>query len=370
MINFREMVLEALRGPLTSGMLADFAARDEFKDIITYLNSKYVDFDSSSPALKTPAFYDQAWKQIGPGRYYTDIVNNPVYHALYPFVDFLFCIKEYINGSTKNANKQWGTDTFEVADAASLPAYGAGLTKIEDAFLKHIKNSTTCTGPSPLFNYAPASSYLKTWHQKIKDGVLGANLVGKKTIENCQKKGYTVRQAIYLATQLRQRNMPIISSIPATNKAIDDFLYQSVTNTNAYLGGSVYRGKAAFNIKRNIKTAISAIIRPKTIPTAVKDMVETLLSFMDSVKSYADILTPPPTPPKTQTSDELKKSLDVVLNKKVKAIANGPTDIEKEIYAKLMNMLNHVPGEKDWVGKLQATASTLKGVESALGIKM
>jgi len=369
MINFREMVSEALKGSVTIGLLSEFTGNGAFIDIITYLNGKYVDFDSMSPTLNTPAFYDQAWKQIGPGRYYTDIVNNPLYHALYPFVDFLFCVKQYINGPTKNGNKQWGTDKFEIADVASVLANGAGLTKIEDTFFTHVNNGSTCTGPSPLFNYTPSSSYLKTWHQKIKDGVLGANLVGKKTIENCQKKGYTVRQAIYLATQLRQRNMPIVSSIPATNKAIDDFLYQSVTNTNAYLGGSVSQSRPATKkyIGAAIKSKISAVIKPKTIPTAVKDMVETLLSFMDSVKSYADILTPLPLPPKTQTLDELKKSVDAVLNKKVKAIATGPTDIEKEIYTKLMNMLNHVPGEKDWVGKIQSAAAGMKSLENALG---
>ena len=123
--------------------------------------------------------------------------------------------------------------------------------------------------------------------------------------------------------------MPIVSSIPATNKAIDDFLYQSVTNTNAYLGGSVSQSRPATKkyIGAAIKSKISAVIKPKTIPTAVKDMVETLLSFMDSVKSYADILTPLPLPPKTQTLDELKKSVDAVLNKKVNTNYNRGVNI-------------------------------------------
>jgi hypothetical protein len=368
MINFREMVLEAIDSP--DGVpLATFAAstntKKGFFDLIKTIKDGFHKFNDSY--VKTPGYYTQAWLWAGQKFSYTSVVNHEELQITYPMLDFLFLVKEMYN--KKDAN--WGTDIYSINDVS--PKHG--LKKIEQDFLSGF--AARCTaGVQPadrdtLFNYTPFSATLKSVHQKIKDTITSAGLIGRKTIKNCADKGYTVRQAIYLATQLRQSNMPIISSIPAANKSIDDFLYQSVIGTNSYLGGAVTPSESGKGFKAAVKSKVSAIIKPKTIPTAVKDMVETLISFMESVKIRADVLTPPPLPPKPQmTSDEIKESLNKVLNEKVEALSNGTSEIEKEIYSKLTNMLNHVPGEKDWVGKLQATASGLKSVESALGIKM
>ena len=376
MINFREMVLEAITTP-PNGKLEAYASAsspgDGFSSLITAIKGKFSSFDETT--VKTSDFYNRSWNLIGKRPYYTSIVSNDVFYLTYPMVDFLFFIKENYGA---NGADNWGADDFSTPDAGGKK----GLNSVESLFISHI-NSLTPPGADPLFNYTPKSSFLSGVHQKIKDGILGSNIIGKKTIKNCENKGYTIRQAIYLATQLRQRNMPIISTIPSRNKPIDDFLIQTVRpteisavkpsgakspavrNVNLHLGGAVTPGR------RNI---FSAIFRPKAIPSVLKDMVDTLLSFMESVKNYADFsptLRPRLTPPATEpTLEQLDESINKTLDVKVSAIATGSSEFEKEIYAKLMNMLNHVPGEKDWVGKLQATASALKGVESALGIKM
>ena len=367
MINFREMVSEALTADDNEPLpvhAAQTVSGKGFSDIITLIKKKCATFNDAG--VKDPSFYSAAWTLAGQKQFYpTTVSRNPIFYDTYPMLDFLFLIKEqYFVGGTLG-KQNWTTDKYVLAGAN--PGKDYGLTELEKAFSTHIAGLGS-TFADPLFDYKPASATLGGVHQKIKDDILGSGIVGTKTIQNCKTKGYTIRQCIYLAVQLRQRNMSIVSSIPATNNRIDDFLYQSVTDTNAYLGGSVYRGKAAFNLKRNIKTAISAIVRPKAIPSELKDMVDTLLSLMDSIKSYADALTPPPLPKDPpRTAEEEKKAIDVALNTKIRVIVDGSSDIQKEIRSKLTTMLNHVPGEKDWVGKIQSAAAGMKSLESALG---
>lgn len=355
MINFREMVLEAIT---SEGTLHDLSNKNVLKDLFDAISGKYPSFTTYIPNIQKDTFHSIAWNNVGTRPTVSMFVNNEIYQEVYPYLDFLCSIRDKENLKMK----EWGSDKFTANE----------LGPIEDFFIKHIENMAVSN--NPLFGYTPMSSILSARHRQIKDKILSNGLVGAKTIKNCEKKQYTIRQAIYLATQLRQRNMPIIATIPTNNKAIDDFLIQSVIDENAYLGGAVKPSSAGRDIKAVIKNKISVIFRPKTIPTAVKDMVEVLLSFMDSVRSYAiikdTIKFADPDNLIVKEIEELKNSVNNKLNSKVTDIVKDPLNEAKEVTSKLTSLLNHIPGEKDIVGKLQATAGALGDAAKAFGARM
>ena len=355
MINFREMVLEAITAKDTLSNLS-LMPTGGLGDVFAAITSKFPSFALVLPEIKKSTFHAIAWNNVGTRPTVSMFVNNEIYQEAYPYLDFLCLIRD--DASLKACD--WGTHSFVASQ----------LAPIESTFIGRI--NLMPGSDSPLFGYTPASTNLLTRHKQIKEKILSDGLVGKKTIKNCEKKQYTVRQAIYLATQLRQRNMPIVATIPANNKAIDDFLIQAVVDENAYLGGAVNpKDSSTTGIKAAVKNKLSAIFRPKTIPAAVKDMVEVLLSFMDSVRSHAviteSLVFADPDSLTALETETLKKSVNKVLNTKVAIIVALVNPEGKEITAKLISLLNHVPGEKDWVGKIQSAAAGMKSLESALG---
>jgi hypothetical protein len=365
MINFRELVVEALNGVDNNSLpthAASIAKKEGFFDIISSIKNKCTLFNDSE--VKKASFYSAAWTLAGQKQFYpTSVSRNPIFYDTCPMLDFLFLIKEqYAQGGLKG-KLNWTSDLYKIGGAVKDKDYG--LTQLEKDFEAHL----TKIGPftDPLFNYKPASATLSGVYQKIKDDILGNGVVGTKTFNNCIKNGYTIKQTIYLAAQLRQRNTPLIASIPTTNKSIDDFLLGCVSEEHSHLGGAVTPGIGS-KIKSKIASAVSGIFKPKSIPTQLRGMEDDVISFMQAFSAYVaekhPSKTTPPTPP---TPDLIMKEIS---NKTARDFKEPITDAEKDVAGKLKNMLNHVPGEKDWVGKLRATASGLKSVESALGIKM
>lgn len=359
MINFREMVLEAID---TDGTLDDLAAYGYLDKIFNAISSKFPDFVAYVDSIKKPNFHKIAWDTVGTRATVVMFANNDLYQQIYPYLDFLCSIRD--NPTLKD--KDWGSYAFP----------NGSLNDAEDAFITHINGMAL--SDSAVFGYEPYSSTLQPKHKQIKDKLLQSGIVGKKTIENCKKKQYTVRQTIYLAGQLRRSSQPIFSFVPAKNAQVDKFLLDAgnPNRVTKFLGGSVTpqtEPGIIGGITDKLRTAKSALLNPSNVPPLLKGIEESVMTLMDAIKMYADVKESIPNFDKLseeKQTEAIDTHLNKILDMKISDLFNDSRTQAKDIQIKLTSLVNHIPGEKDIVGKLKATSSALGSVQSALGIKM
>ena len=284
----------------------------------------------------------------------------------YPLMDFLWFV---LQNNNKNYSEIIKPDSkFKIV----------GLKALANKFKDSCKALNPGKNLNPLFGYTPVSAQGKLLQQPLQKHISNS-LVGKMSLQNFNN--LSTRKALYGILEARKK----VRSSALSNKNIPtavDYIDNILKTPEQYAGQqqippqlrSLYDGVTG-NILIEISQAFHEFFESEYYSATVsapeqpvpKPSAELFMQFISNPSGNEDFAFP--------IANKEYPSTNVVAGSGGYTISNIKkinTPQAKAVISELEIFANYVSeGEpKDLVSKLQATASALKGVESALGIKM
>lgn len=272
-------------------------------------------------------------------------------------------------------------------DPTKIDLDDAKITKHATDFQNLCSKSNQGTNINPLFGYTPITSVANVIKRPLQKKISN-QLIGKLSLQNYS--GKSIKEALYFLLEARKkaRSSVIKQTVPSAIPFIDKIL----ADPQSYAG------------KVQIPPQLRAIYDRVDGETLI-DLAQTMHEFFESEYTYAvslqKQLASKNVKIKTTFAEFISNSLvkdskfpnkfafiNTKTNKVIAQEGNIPTNTKggytianiktintpqaKALIKELENFANYISeGEpSNLVGKLQATASGVKSVESALGIKM
>ena len=388
MINFREVVLSYLEESASGGDYDNLHKLVEDTIVVTDINDEfkkcYTTFNMTAADLKN------ILQIVGPQIKYKPATakNFLDYRDYFPVMDLFAYLSE-----------PWGAKATDAFDANKTNPAKILLTRY-DAFIGSGSNSlikrTNAVDADPLFDYTPLSAWAIALQGPLRRAIaqekFGRIALDKFNGENIKKTIYgllEVRKSIRVSHIKNPRNVPNAVSY------IDKILF----NPKQFIGGQTkvpVQFKSIYNSNVIDSLVDIAITAEELYETQFKEMLPvdetppktTLQEFLENktIKTYTASSDTAPEVLEGGNFFCFKGSKTGIDSKQTTLTNNGPgeggyiiknikqmkSNTAQELIKKLASFANYISeGEpRNLAGKLQATASALKGVESALGIKM
>ena len=389
MINFEEIVLSYLEESASSGDYDNLHKFVEESIVVDYINIEfkkcYSWFNVTQDQLK--GIIDLMGRQI---QFTTPTAKTFVdYRDFFPILDMFAYLSQ-----------DWGANkTKAFLSETVIPDKKITLTKY-DTFIglgsaNSLLKRTNAVDADPLFDYTPSSSWAIALQGPLKRAIAQEKF-GKIALDKF--KDESIKKTIYGLLEVRKNirvsHIKNPRNVPNAVSYIDKILF----NPKQFVGGQTkvpVQFKSIYNSNVIDSLIDIAITAEELYETQLKEMLPaseinppktTLQEFLENKTIQTYTASPDGAPGVIEGGNFFCFKGKTSDSKQTTVANNGPgekgyiienikqmrSNAAQELIKKLTSFANYISeGEpRNLAGKLQATASALKSVESALGIKM